>query len=499
MTNIFRGCLLFCLWAVLGCKNENKGQDLAKAYCGACHLQPDPKLLDKNTWKNGVLPEMSLWMGMSFIESSTKYTFEEITKINDLGVLPPQQLMSNEDWKLINDYFINNAPEKLEIQSQNVHYHSLDSMFSYSKLPIDNNNEITLLKFDKSQKQLSIGSKNGELVQFDPKTNRSSSKVRLISPSTDILLNPDGTFGLTVAGRLEPNNDKSGFYVEASVQNGRIVPQKTIKALQRPVAFAKADLNQDGRPDVVISSFGHFAGRLSWFELPDKGEPVEHPLKMVAGASCVVIRDFNNDKLPDIMALFGQGNEGVFIFYNKGKGVFEENQVLQFPPVYGSLHIDLQDFNKDGFLDILYSNGDNGDASPILKPYHGIRIFLNDGKNHFTEKTFFQMYGVIKSLARDFDGDGDLDIAAISFFPDYAANPQKSFVYLKNEGDFKFKPYISAKTDCGRWMVMEAMDYDNDGDDDLLLGACYDSVRMGAVKTKTAKTSVLVLENKQKQ
>ena len=78
-----------------------------------------------------------------------------------------------------------------------------------------------------------------------------------------------------------------------------------------------------------------------------------------------------------------------------------------YPAVYGSMFIDLKDFNNDGHMDILYVCGDNFDYS---KPYHGIRILENDGTDSFTQKYFFSIYGAAKAEVNDYDGDGDLDI-----------------------------------------------------------------------------------------
>jgi tetratricopeptide (TPR) repeat protein len=48
------------------------------------------------------------------------------------------------------------------------------------------------------------------------------------------------------------------------------------------------------------------------------------------------------------------------------------------------------DFNNDGYKDILYTCGDNADySSNVLKSYHGVYIFLNDGHNNFSQKYFF--------------------------------------------------------------------------------------------------------------
>jgi hypothetical protein len=53
-------------------------------------------------------------------------------------------------------------------------------------------------------------------------------------------------------------------------------------------------------------------------------------------------------------------------------------------------------------------------------------------------------------VARDFDSDGSLDIAAISFFADYAAQPEESFLYFHNISDFQFRAYTVPGISGGR-------------------------------------------------
>jgi len=99
--------------------------------------------------------------------------------------------------------------------------------------------------------------------------------------------------------------------------------------------------------------------------------------------------------------------------------------------------------NGDRHLDIVCTNGDNADCSVITKPYHGIRIYLNDGDFTFKQVWFYPMPGASQALARDFDQDGDMGLAAISFFPlldDTKRKPAQVFVYLENKGNLTFKP-----------------------------------------------------------
>jgi len=209
--------------------------------------------------------------------------------------------------------------------------------------------------------------------------------------------------------------------------------------------------------------------------------------------------DYNHDGKPDIVLLAAQAREGVFLYVNKGHGQFEEKPLIQQPPVWGYVYFELADFNGDGFPDILTANGDLGDFVCPPKKYHGVRIYLNDGNWNFKEAWFYPINGAFKCIAADFDGDGDLDIAVISFFPDYDKSPEESFVFLENQGGLKFKPHTFPDSFRGRWLVMDAGDLDGDGDLDIVLGGAY------KVPFKTPQTfldrwqkdapSVLILRN----
>jgi hypothetical protein len=274
-------------------------------------------------------------------------------------------------------------------------------------------------------------------------------------------------------GNINPNNGRFGrgqYLYAAAHEKMRQDTGVVLQNLQRPVQITPADINKDGRNDYIVCEFGFVTGSLSWFENRSNGTFTQHILKPVPGAIKTYVEDYNKDGLPDLWVLFAQGDESISLFTNKGNGQFEERQVLRFPPVYGSTYFEFADFNKDGFDDIVYTCGDNADYSQVLKPYHGVYIFLNDGKNNFQEKFFFPINGCYKAIARDFDADGDLDIATISFFADYARQPEEGFVYMENKGNFHFRPYTFPENKQGRWLTMDAGDFNGDGWIDLVLG-----------------------------
>src|SRR5258708_13061068 len=96
-------------------------------------------------------------------------------------------------------------------------------------------------------------------------------------------------------------------------------------------------------------------------------------------------------------------------------------------------------------------------------------------------------------------GTGRLDMAAISFFPDYEKSPEESFVFLENQGGMKFTPHTIPESFRGRWLTMDAADLDGDGDLDIVLGGAYKTPfrATGALIDRWQKEgpSVLILRN----
>jgi hypothetical protein len=265
---------------------------------------------------------------------------------------------------------------------------------------------------------------------------------------------------LTCMGSVFPNNDKSGqlLGVNPATQKAGL---PLLDKLARPV-----QAHRFGN-DYLVNNFGHLAGDLSVYN--DKGE-VSKILRKEPGCIRSMLFDWNKDGKKDVLAMFAQGVEGIYLYTNKGNGNYEERRLMQFLPVNGSSWFEIEDVNKDGHPDIVYACGDNADYSVILKPYHGIYIYLNDGKDNFRQSWFYPINGAYRFMLRDFDMDGDLDMVSISFFADYLQQPEEALVYFENTGNLNLKPFRIKGYNIGRWLTMDAGDVEGDGDEDVVLG-----------------------------
>jgi len=290
----------------------------------------------------------------------------------------------------------------------------------------------------------------------------------------------DGDLDLLVAsmGFVLPNNDRIGSVIILENDGAqKFAPRIILENTARVTDLQAADLNGDGRLDLVVGQFGYDQGEVRWMERTGPWEFKSHLLLELSGAINVCVDDLTGDRHPDIVALISQQWEEIHLFEGDGRGGFKGRVVFgSTNEDYGSSGISLCDLNGDGRKDILYSNGDGFGpaATPGPRPWHGVQWLENNGGGFFRYHRIGDLPGAYSPIGVDVDRDGHTDVIAVSAYSDWdKKNPRVvSMMWFRNDGRLNFEPRILAYAPKDL-ITVAAGDLDGTGLPCLVTGGFY--------------------------
>ncbi len=242
-------------------------------------------------------------------------------------------------------------------------------------------------------------------------------------------------------------------------------PAKHFPAGLGPAALDVADLNSDGKPDIVAVDgkgcslrvlVGNGRGGFA-----DTG-----PWATGAGPSSVAVADFDSDGMLDVVT--GNGADGtVSVLFGEGLGGFTARAdfIVGAPRLYAGLYptgVAVGDFNSDGNPDVAAC------AHPMDKyPFSEAAVLLGDGAGGFAPRYGVPTPEVSSDIAvGDFNADGKQDLVAATVV--VSEGDGTGAGVLLGDGSGRFSAMVVYRTHLEPHIVAVG-DLNGDGRQDLTL------------------------------
>lgn len=257
-----------------------------------------------------------------------------------------------------------------------------------------------------------------------------------------------------------------------------------------PWGVAIADVNKDGKPDLIVTNQGTNLGEGSVGVLLGNGNGTFKPaVDYDSGgviAYAVTLADVNHDGIPDIIVAnacasgtFCSPEGAIGVLLGNGDGTFKP------PESYGtggySFFIGqpvVADVNGDGKPDLIVPNFCDVLCDPLNPPLGSVGVLLGNGDGTFKPAVAYSAGGFYTwSIAvADLNGDGKPDVVLTNFCGSSPCAapplPDAQVGVLLGNGDGTFQPVVTYDSGGAASAAVAIADVNRDGIPDVLVANC---------------------------
>jgi FG-GAP-like repeat/Secretion system C-terminal sorting domain len=278
----------------------------------------------------------------------------------------------------------------------------------------------------------------------------------------------DSIFGITEIITADLNNDNfKDIIISQKYQNGKIAfyinqgngafgGQTTVANIPNARSVAYGDINNDGWEDIISASTSFSTNPDSLFLfINDSGN---FPISVLIDTQIAVCDKILKVKTTDIdndndIDIIAMADCVLSVFYNDGTGVFTKSNID--PGIITEYYdLALSDIDADGFTDIVVG----GTKTLIYKNTNGF-IHFDSSRTDFINQQFFNGLVFLTHL-NDFDNDGDDDLLI-------SGQNQTDLRWHTNDGDGFFTITQIFETNISQCQSIDSKDFDLDGDVDI--------------------------------